>query len=221
MNSKRRYHSPTRDQAAEETRAAIRRSARELFIEHGYVPTTMKQVAGRAGVAERTLYLAYASKATLLNELIVRAVRGDELEQGVAPLPDFADIEGSRPAHEAIEEYVNATTKLYARAGELLVIGEQAAAADPELRTFADAGARETQRYCRTITDHLADHGQLRPGLTPQHAADIVYALSHFTTHHLLTTRRRWSQRQYRTWLNDTLTETITADASLPGTVGR
>ena len=32
----------------------------------------MKQVAGRVGVAERTLYLAYASKATLLNELIVR-----------------------------------------------------------------------------------------------------------------------------------------------------
>lgn len=100
--------------------------------------------------------------------------------------------------------------------GELLVIGEQAAAADPELRIFADAGARDTQRYCRTLTDHLGEIGQLRPGLTPQHAADIVYALTHFTTYHLLTTRRRWSRRQYRTWLNDTLTGAITAEGPRP-----
>jgi hypothetical protein len=52
---------------------------------------------------------------------------------------------------------------------------------------------------------------QLRPGLTPRDAADIVYVLSHFTTYHMLTARRRWSQRQYRMWLTDTLTETITA----------
>lgn len=216
MNSKRRYHSPTRDQAAEETRAAIRRSARELFVDQGYVPTTMKQIARRAAVAERTLYLAYPTKAALLNELIVRAIRGEELDRAVSGLPDFGDIERSWSARETIEEYVGAVAALYARAGGLLVIGEQAAAADPELRDFADAGARDTLRYIRAMTNLLADIGQLRPGLTSAHAADVVYAVSHFTTHHLLTTRRRWSQRQYRTWLTDTLIESISAAHASP-----
>jgi AcrR family transcriptional regulator len=214
MNSKRRYHSPTRDQAAEETRAAIRRGAHELFVDQGYVPTTMKQIAGRAAVAERTLYLAYPTKAALLNDLIVRAVRGEELDRAVSGLPDFEDIDRSSAADEGIKKYVDAVTALYSRAGGLLVIGEQAAAADVELRDFADAGAHDTLRYIRTMTNHFADIGQLRPGLTAQHAADIVYAVSHFTTHHLLTTRRRWSRRQYQRWLTSTLIETITADAS-------
>ena len=214
MKSKRRYHSPAREQAAEETKASIRRSARQLFVDQGYVPTTMKQIASGATVAERTLYLAYPTKAALLDDLIARAIRGDDLARSAPPLPDFTDDQRSASAGEMIRSYVEATSSLYARAGALLVIGEQAAAADPELKTFADRGAGDTLRYIRTLTNHLADLGQLRAGLTSQDAADIVYALSHFTTHHLLTTRRRWSHRRYRTWLASTLVDGITADGA-------
>src|SRR5580704_12931557 len=78
---KRRYRSPTRTAAALETRRRIREAAEKLFLRDGYVPTTMTAVASAAGVAERTVYLVFPTKAALLNEVIVAAVRDEHSDQ--------------------------------------------------------------------------------------------------------------------------------------------
>ena len=44
----------------------------------------MTKIAAEAGVAEKTVYLAFPTKADLLNEIIRVGVRGDE---DSAPLP--------------------------------------------------------------------------------------------------------------------------------------
>ena len=60
---KRTYHSPLREEAARQTRARLRDTARRLFVDEGYAPISMKRIASEAGVAERTLYLAFPTKA--------------------------------------------------------------------------------------------------------------------------------------------------------------
>ena len=72
--SKRSYNSPLRDRAAQQTRDLLCETARGRFVEQGYAATTMRQIAAEAGVAERTLYLAFPTKGALLNEVIGSAI---------------------------------------------------------------------------------------------------------------------------------------------------
>ena len=60
---KRAYRSEARAASAAATRARIRDAAARLFVERGYVATTMREVASAAGVGERTLYDAFPTKA--------------------------------------------------------------------------------------------------------------------------------------------------------------
>src|SRR5260370_17833852 len=55
---------------AQATRRRIRDAARRLFVERGYVATTIEAIAGEAGVAVPTVYLAFGTKPALLAALL-------------------------------------------------------------------------------------------------------------------------------------------------------
>ncbi len=55
----------------ETTRAAIEDAAVELFMEHGYHATSMRQIAERAGLALGGIYNHFASKEELFEGIIV------------------------------------------------------------------------------------------------------------------------------------------------------
>src|SRR3712207_6450487 len=65
-----------------ETEARLVEAATELFAERGYVATTLADIADRAGLAARTVYLRFATKAELLRRCIGAAIVGD-----AAPVP--------------------------------------------------------------------------------------------------------------------------------------
>ena len=79
----RRYDSTQRRQQAADTRRVILDAAGRLFAEQGYAATTMAMVAREAGVALKTVYLAFETKSGLLRELWHLLLRGDE---GTAPV---------------------------------------------------------------------------------------------------------------------------------------
>src|SRR5882724_4415388 len=76
----RRYHSPRRQQQAAATRAQILAAAQTLFERQGYAATTMAAIAGEAGVALKTVYLAFETKSGVLRALWHLLLRGDEDE---------------------------------------------------------------------------------------------------------------------------------------------
>src|SRR3982074_765606 len=59
------------------TRRRIRDAARRLFVGRGYGATTIEAIAGEAGVAVPTVYLAFGTKRALLAELLDIAAVGD------------------------------------------------------------------------------------------------------------------------------------------------
>lgn len=65
----RSYHSPLRERQAAATRRAILEAAAELILSDGLTDFSMREVASRAGVAERTVYHHFPSRQELLDGL--------------------------------------------------------------------------------------------------------------------------------------------------------
>ena len=61
VKPKRRYDSKRRLEQAQETRRAILGAAKTRFEELGYAATTVAEIAADAGVATKTVYLAFAT----------------------------------------------------------------------------------------------------------------------------------------------------------------
>lgn len=198
---KRQYHSTRRAAAAAQTRAKIREAASALFVEQGYGATTMKAVARRAEVGERTLYDAFPTKAALFDHALGVAIVGDEAAVPVADRPEIASaLEEPDPA-AAIGRFVAYSADLLDRAGDLIMVSVESAGADPDMRTAADAGSKATHQVCLALAANLEQRGALGTGLDATTAADVLYALCSPHMHQLLRRHRAWTADQYRDWL--------------------
>ena len=58
----RRYDSSRPPRQARRNRSAMLEAARRLFLERGFVATTMPDIASEAGVSVQTLYKAFGNK---------------------------------------------------------------------------------------------------------------------------------------------------------------
>src|SRR5579884_93912 len=67
-----------RTERRRETTRRVVEAAEGLFLERGYLATTMGDIAAAAGVAVQTLYLALGSKMAILGAVLDRAVAGDD-----------------------------------------------------------------------------------------------------------------------------------------------
>src|SRR6266849_1653652 len=74
----RRYDSPRRREQAAATRREILAAAQRLFEQQGYAATAMAAIAAEAGVALKTVYVAFETKAGVLRALWHLLLRGDE-----------------------------------------------------------------------------------------------------------------------------------------------
>jgi len=84
VKAKRRYDSSRRRAQAAATRADILGAAQRLFEDRGYATTTMDAIAAEAGVALKTVYVAFATKSGLLRALWNHLLRGGRDELPVA-----------------------------------------------------------------------------------------------------------------------------------------
>ncbi len=201
----RAYHSPKREQAALETRRSIRSAAEQLFLRDGYGPTTIKAIARRAGVVERTVFLVFPSKAALLSEIIRVAVMGDD---SATPLADRDAWQAmlSAPAEQVIPHYVALNAALMTRTARFLALGEAAATADPDLEAFRDRGRLATRTDLQAVASSLFRQGALGAGISEQQAGDTIYALAANEQLFLrLTSDCAWTEQQYAALLERTL----------------
>ncbi|MDD3797784.1 MAG: TetR/AcrR family transcriptional regulator [Novosphingobium sp.] len=75
----------------EETAArqeAVLRCAQDAFLAHGYRATTMEDIAARAGVSKRSLYLWHKDKAALFRTCVIGAAQSIALPR-LDPAQDF------------------------------------------------------------------------------------------------------------------------------------
>src|SRR5215218_6265163 len=88
----RRYESPRRREQAAATRRLILEAAERLFERQGYAATTMAAIAREAGVALKTVYVAFETKSGLLRALWHLRLRGDEADVPIGERPWYRAV---------------------------------------------------------------------------------------------------------------------------------
>ena len=205
-SGKRRYHTPKRTARAQATRQRIRAAAEARFLRDGYARTSMSAVANAAGVAEKTVYLAFPTKANLLNEIIVAALRAED-----APRPFRARLSEALAARpeELIAEFAALSADVMARTARVMALGESAASSDPQLAELRERGHAAMRSDCRGIAAALAAQGALADDLTTDVAASTLYAIVNDSVYLRLVDGYGWTPDAYRAWLDRTLTATL------------
>lgn len=192
------------------------RAAYDLFCDGGYVGTTMKAIAERAGVAVQTLYFTFNTKSTILNEAIGAAVVGfdvwdPKMEQAVSDEPrtmvDFhpwyTEFCEAPTAPKALAVFVDASLHILDRVGPLIVVMTGSADADV-LATLQTGEHRRATSY-GFAAEELAKLNCWRDGVTLQQATDILLTILSSHTHTYLRRERGWSLEQCREWYIDVL----------------
>jgi AcrR family transcriptional regulator len=208
----RRYRSAKRQADARATHERIHLAAGSLFLRDGYAQTSMRAIAKQAEVAEKTVYLAFPTKAQLLSEVIRVAVRGDDEETPITAREDWHAILDA-PADEVLERLARHETKALERTARLLVMADIAAAGDPRLIPLRDRGHAAQRSLYMEAAASLGARGMLDSGLPLADAADTIYALAHEALYLRLTDECGWSPSRYAHWLSSTLTAALTTTA--------
>jgi AcrR family transcriptional regulator len=200
----RSYNSSRRRAQAAATRRDILGAAQRLFERQGYAATTMAAIAAEAGVALKTVYLAFETKSGVLRALWNQLLRGDEGEAPVAERSWYREVvEEPDPQRQLRLNARNSRAAKTRIAGVLKVIRE-AAPAEPDTGALWERIQTEFHANQRVIVERLADRKALRRGLNVDRATDILWTLNHPDVWQLLVGERGWTPEQYEQWVGDT-----------------
>ena len=153
-------------------RRAILAAAEAVFFEHGYLGTSMDEIAATAKVAKQTVYKHFADKERLFIEIVTASVNeiSDPVAEEVLALPASDDVE--QDLHALARTLLARVMQPRLMALRRLVIAESIRF--PELgRAFYERGPGRTIAALATAFERLAARGALR-------IDDPATAASHF-----------------------------------------
>jgi AcrR family transcriptional regulator len=192
-----------------ETEQRILDAARALFLRDGYHATTLADVADRARVGHRTVYVRFGTKAALLRRVVDVAVAGDAEGRSVVEREWYQTALTGRTLAERIDALTEGVADLMKRAGDLFEVVLQAQAAEPELAEAFQAGRVATRKLMKRCVHSARSDGLLAEVADPQWQEETVAIVGHAETYLLLRRTTRWSARQYHDWLHRTLVELL------------
>ena len=157
-------------------RHAITEAATALFLERGYLGTSVDQIAALAAVSKPTVYRFFADKEQLLTEIVLGSLdrRGNPFRTELAALAQTNDL--SADLQNLGRDYIKIVTQPTGLALRRLVIG--ASHQLPELaQTYYDRAQEQTLAALAKVFAELAARGLLEidePMIAASHFAFLV-----------------------------------------------
>ena len=206
---KRRYDSTRRQAQAAATRLEILQAARRLFEQQGYAATTMAAIAAEAGVALKTVYVAFETKGGVLRALWNLLLRGDE---GDVPIPQrqwYLDVLAEADPERKLRLGAHNSRLVKERICPIFAVIHDAAQVDPAVEELRQRIEREFYDNQKAIVETLQRKRALKRGLDVERATDILWTLNHPDIWQLLVGQRGWSPDDYERWFADTACEQL------------
>jgi AcrR family transcriptional regulator len=204
VKSKRRYNSPHRREQAAATRREILEAAQRLFERHGYAATTMAAIATEAGVALKTVYVAFATKSGLLRALWHLLLRGDQADVPVGERDWYREIVHEPDPERQLRLNAHNSRIVKQRAAALMRVIRDAAPADADIEALWSRIQSDFYDIQRPIVEAVHAKKALRPGLDVTRATDVLWSLNHPDVWQLLVRERGWTPEEWEQWFGDT-----------------
>ena len=209
VKGRRRYSSAIRAAQASATRHAVLEAARDLFSEHGYAATSIAAIAQRAGVAVDTVYAAAGRKPALLRELVETSISGTDQTVPAEQRDYVIRFRAAPRAREKIEIYAAAITQIGVRLAPVHRALAEAAVTDRDCAALRAEIDNRRADNMRLLAADLRATGELRPDLTDDEVADIVWSMNAAEYRALLVGQRGWSAERFGAWLADAWTRLL------------
>jgi AcrR family transcriptional regulator len=204
--SPRRYEQRQRAEAAEETRRRILDAVFERLEAAPSQAVSIDQVAKIAGVARSTVYLIFGSRAGLFD-----AVARDLLERG--GFDRIVQAVAHPDPRETVREGIRGSTHMFASHRDAFRAIVSMAQLDPDAVGGAVQRAeRNRAAGMASLAERLAERGELRPGVSVEAAASLLWILTSFEAYDMLATGRGLSADEAADLLIDTAERTLCVD---------
>jgi AcrR family transcriptional regulator len=202
---KRRYESPRRAAQQRATRRAVVEAAARLFADGGYVATSFDRVAEAAGVGRATVFAHFPTKAALLKEAYDVTLVGDDEQVPLPERPESLAVRAEPDPARFLAGYAAISTGVSRRVSPIYEAIRGAAHAAAEAAAVWRAVGAERRIGGGNVVGGVTGRKALRPGVDPERAADVVYALNDPGLYHLLVRERGWPHDVFTDWLAITL----------------
>jgi len=199
----RRDDSPRRRAQAAATRREILVAAQRLFERQGYAATTMSAIAAEAGVALKTVYVAFDTKSGVLRALWNLLLRGDRDDVPVAQQQWYREVLDEHDPERQLRLNASNSRRVKMRIGGVLEVIRSAAPADHDIEALWNRIQTEFHANQGEIVKALHSRKALRPGLDVARATDILWTLNNPDLWQLLVGRRGWTPEEYEQWFGD------------------
>jgi AcrR family transcriptional regulator len=193
------------------TRARVVAAATSLFVDRGYLATTIEAVADAAEVAPQTVYYVFGTKRNLLAAVLDASIAGDVEPVSVLDRPWFGSLEAEPDAGVAIEHLVGAGVAIVARTAPVYEVVRRAAA-DPEVGVLLEDNRRRRRDDQRRLVEILERSGHLRPDLDVATAADVLYGILNEEVFLLFTADCGWEVDRFVRWATAMVRHELVAD---------
>lgn len=191
-----------RDRQAETAKKLIVSAALEAFLEDGYLGTTMDDIAEKAGVARRTVYNQFGSKASLLIAVINDRVVAAE-ERSIEA--DHDAVRALDNAEEMIDAFIRGHIGVAVRSLPILKVTFEAALIDGEVAKAYEKNEEYRYQAQQVLIEALNNRGLLRNDVPIDYLKRGFWLLA---GPQMLTTATDagWDIDTYASWLKDTVT---------------
>ena len=195
VNAPRPYDASRRRLKASRSHSRVIDAAETRFLRDGYAPTTIGSIAADAGVSVDTVYKTFGGKPGLIRAIHDRALRG------VGPVPAETRSDElqmtERDPRRIIRRWGEFVVELAPLGAPIALLVRDAAGSDAELRSVRDELDRGRLERMTVNARRLHRMGCLRPGITIQRAARILWAFSSAEMYELMVVRGGMPLKEY------------------------
>jgi AcrR family transcriptional regulator len=193
-----------------EERARLRRqrvvdTALRLFLERGYVATTIEAIARESAVAPATVYQAFGTKPAILARVLDQAIAGDAEPAALLDRDWVKRAAALTDPRQRLALVIRHTSQVAARTAPIKEVMRDAAAGDPAVRQLLHEDDQRRYLTQRALVGHVIGAGSLRAGCDLDHAVATFFATVNSHCYQLLARQLGWSPAGWQRWLTGVL----------------
>ncbi len=180
-------------------------SALRLFLERGYVATTVEAIAREADVAPATVYQAFGTKQAILARVLDVTVAGDAEPAALLDRDWVREARQDPSPRRRLAIAVQYASQVAARTAPVKEIMRDAAATDPAVRQLIQQDTQRRYLTQQALVDLIIADCPLRDGCDREHAAATFFSLVNSHSYQMLVEHLGWRTADWQNWLASVL----------------